>query len=49
MLCHNIICIFNIKARQDMGAVTKDLLNIQKSITSLEANIEKKEVKGTAF
>jgi hypothetical protein len=24
-----------------MGAVTKDLLNIQKSITSLEANIEK--------
>jgi hypothetical protein len=32
-----------------MGAVTKDLLNIQKSITSLEANIEKKEVKGTVF
>ncbi|EFX81640.1 hypothetical protein DAPPUDRAFT_211085 [Daphnia pulex] len=29
-------------ARRDMGTVTKDLLNIQKSITNLEANIEKK-------
>ena len=43
MLRHNFICIFNIKARQDMGAVTKDLLNIQKVITSLEANIKKKK------
>jgi structural maintenance of chromosome 1 len=31
-----------LKARRDMGAVAKDLQNIQKSITSMEAKIDQK-------
>lgn len=32
-----------IKARRDMGTVAKDLQNVQKALTSMEAKIDQKK------